>query len=238
MAPVTTAPALPFDAVLFDCDGVLVDSEPITNEVLRAMLAELGWDLSPQECWARFVGRSLADELGVIAAHTGVTVGQRWIEEFRERRNVALERDLVAVPGADVAVRDLAAAYAGRVAVASGADRRKIELQLTKTGLREAFGGHLYSGMEVPRSKPAPDVYLAAAAGLGVDPARCAVVEDTVAGVTAGVAAGATVIGYVPLGTDDANAAALRAAGARHLVTSMTEVPGLLTGAGAGALIG
>jgi beta-phosphoglucomutase-like phosphatase (HAD superfamily) len=219
---------LPFDAVLFDCDGVLVDSEPITNEVLRTMLGELGWDLSPQECWARFVGRALHDELGVIAARTGVAVGDAWIAEFRERRNVALERDLVAVPGAGDALAAVAAAYPGRVACASGADRAKIELQLTKTGLREPFGPHVHSGMETPRSKPAPDVYLAAAAGLGVDPARCAVVEDTVAGVTAGVAAGATVLGYVPLGLDDPGAEALRTAGAHHLFTSMSDLPALL----------
>ncbi len=228
---------LPFDAVLFDCDGVLVDSEPITNEVLRTMLAELGWDLGPQECMARFVGRALQDELGVIADRTGVTVGAQWIAEFRARRNAALERDLVAVPGAGAAVRAVAAAYGGRIACASGADRAKVVLQLTKTGLRDAFAEHLYSGMEVPRSKPAPDVYLAAAEGLGVDPARCAVVEDTVTGVTAGVAAGATVIGYVPLGLDDPGAAALRAAGARHLVTAMSELPGLLTGAGGPAAV-
>ncbi|HEY0187776.1 MAG TPA: HAD family phosphatase [Cellulomonas sp.] len=222
---------LPFDAVLFDCDGVLVDSEPITIGVLRDMLAELGWDLTLRECWVRFVGRSLRDELAVIGARTGAEVGDAWIAEFRRRRNVALDRDLVPVPGAEAALRAVAAAYQGRVACASGADRGKIELQLTKTGMRDVFGPHVYSGMETPRSKPAPDVYLAAAAGLGVDAGRCAVVEDTVAGVTAGVAAGATVLGYVPLGLVDPGAAALRTAGARQLLTSMVELPGLV-GAG------
>jgi HAD superfamily hydrolase (TIGR01509 family) len=86
--------------------------------------------------------------------------------------------------------------FAGRLACASGADRAKVELQLTKVGLDHLFAGKIFSGMETPRSKPAPDVYLAAAAALGVDPARAAVVEDTATGVRAGVAAGATVFGY------------------------------------------
>lgn len=226
--PTTPRPSLPYDAVLFDCDGVLVDSEPITNGVLRSMLVELGWDVEPAECVRLFVGKALRDELPVIEQHTGVLPDDAWVLEFRARRNGALERDLVEVPGASAAVRTIATAYAGRIACASGADLHKVELQLTKVGLLDAFGGAVFSGMDTPRSKPAPDVYLAAAAALGVDPTRCAVVEDTVTGVRAGVAAGATVVGFSPGGPAHTPAGSLLAAGAGVVVTRMEELPPLL----------
>lgn len=232
--PTTPAEPLPFEAVLFDCDGVLVDSEPITNGVLRSMLVELGWDVAPEECVRLFVGKALKDELSVIEQHTGVRPDQSWLLDFRSRRNAALERDLVEVPGASVAVRAIAAAYDGRIACASGADLPKVRLQLARTGLLDAFRGSLFSGMDTPRSKPAPDVYLAAAAALGVDPARCAVVEDTVTGVHAGVAAGAAVIGLSAGGPTRTPAEALLAAGASTVLTRMDELPPLV-GVPAGA---
>ena len=102
----------------------------------------------------------------------------------------------------------------GRIACASGADRHKVELQLDKIGLLDCFAGRIFSGHETPRSKPAPDVYLAAASALGVNPARCAVVEDTVTGAMAGVAAGATVFGYSPTDLGHSGPDALRAVGA------------------------
>jgi beta-phosphoglucomutase-like phosphatase (HAD superfamily) len=220
---------MPFDAVLFDCDGVLVDSEQITNAVLRAMLSELGWELTEAEGFRYFVGRALADEVGVIEAHTGVAVTDEWIAEFRRRRNDALALSLLPIPGAVDAVHEIDKLFDGRVACASGADRPKIELQLAKVGLDGVFAGKVFSGMEMPRSKPAPDVYLAAAAALGVDPARAAVVEDTPAGVQAGVAAGAVVFGYCP---PDSLAhhkpEVLLAAGAAHTFPSMAELGGLL----------
>ena len=217
-----------FQAVLFDCDGVLVDSEAITNGVLRSMLHELGWPISAEECVERFIGRALSDEFDVIEEHTGVRPDQAWLLEFRDRRNAALAVDLEPIDGAVAAVTAVATAFEGRIACASGADRAKIELQLAKVGLAEAFGGHVYSGMETARSKPAPDVYLAAAAGLGVDPRACAVVEDTVAGASAGVAAGATVFGFASGGLTSTSPEALTSAGALRVFTRMDELPGLL----------
>ncbi|BCJ46828.1 haloacid dehalogenase [Actinoplanes ianthinogenes] len=224
----TATPA--FDAVLFDCDGVLVDSERITNAVLRAMLHELGWLISEADCFRLFVGRALADEVGVIEEHTGFAVTPEWIAEFRRRRNAALAADLREIPGAVTAAHEIDRLFAGRLACASGADRAKVELQLTKVGLDRVFAGKIFSGMEMPRSKPAPDVYLAAAAALAVDPARAAVIEDTPTGVRAGVAAGATVFGYCP---PDSLAhhepGVLLAAGATHIFTTMSDLPALLT---------
>jgi HAD superfamily hydrolase (TIGR01509 family) len=219
---------LPFDAILFDCDGVLVDSEAITNGVLRDMLEELGWSLTPAECMRIFVGKAVKDEVALIEAHTGQPVTEDWMVRFRERRNAGLVARVEPIRGAPQAVAALHARYDGRIACASGADRFKVELQMGKCGLMPFFTGRIFSGHEMPRSKPAPDVYLAAAAALGVAPARCAVVEDTVTGVTAGVAAGATVFGYSPAEAGHDAPAALRAAGATHIFTDMAQLPALL----------
>jgi HAD superfamily hydrolase (TIGR01509 family) len=220
-----------FDAVLFDCDGVLVDSEPITNGVLRDMLEELGWKLSPQECMRIFVGKAVKDEVALIEARTGQPITEDWMVRFRERRNEGLVRDVKAIPNAVPAVRLLHERFGGSIACASGADRFKVELQLEKCGLMPYFKGRIFSGHELPRSKPAPDVYLAAAAALGVDPKNCAVVEDTVTGVTAGFAAGATVFGYSPPEAGHDAPGALMKAGATKIFTDMAELDGLLLAA-------
>lgn len=219
---------LNFDAVLFDCDGVLVDSEPITNGVLRDMLEELGWTLSTDECMRLFIGKAVKDEIATIEAKTGQRITEDWMQRFRERRNVGLVARVQPIRGAVEAAAAIHALYGGRIACASGADRFKVELQMDKCGLMPYFSGRIFSGHEMPRSKPAPDVYLAAAAALGVDPKRCAVIEDTVTGVTAGVAAGATVFGYSPAEAGHDAPAALRQAGARHIVTDLADLPALL----------
>jgi beta-phosphoglucomutase-like phosphatase (HAD superfamily) len=219
---------LKFEAVLFDCDGVLVDSEPITNGVLRDMLEEAGWKLSSAECMRLFIGKAVKDEIAVIEANTGQPLTEQWLHEFRGRRNEALVEGLLPIRGAVEAVAQIHTLYEGRIACASGADRFKVELQLEKCGLMPFFKGHIFSGHELPRSKPAPDVYLAAAASLGVDPRRCAVVEDTVTGVAAGVAAGATVFGYSPPEAGHDAPEALRAAGASLIFIDMAELPVLL----------
>ena len=217
-----------FDAVLFDCDGVLVDSEPITIGVLRDMLEELGWPLTQDECMRLFIGKAVKDERAIIETRTGRPLTDEWLAQFRQRRNEGLERHLRPIEGAAEAVAAAHAACGGRIACASGADRFKVELQLAKCGLMRWFDGRIFSGHEMPRSKPAPDVYLAAAAALGVDPRRCAVVEDTVTGATAGVAAGATVFGYSPPEAGHDAPAALRKAGAVAIFTRMQDLPALL----------
>lgn len=219
-----------FEAILFDCDGVLVDSEPITIGVLRDMLEEAGWPLTLTACMDIFVGRTVRSESAQIEARTGRPLTDAWMDTFYARRNVALDERLTAIAGAVDAVRAVHAQLGGRIACASGADRFKVEMQLQKVGLMPFFAGRVFSGHEMPRTKPAPDVYLAAAAALGIDPARCLVVEDTVTGVTAGVAAGATVVGYSPSPIGHGSPEALRAAGATHVMTDMAELPGLLAG--------
>ena len=223
-------PAFPFDAVLFDCDGVLVDSETITNSVLVAMLGELGWQLSLDEAMSIFIGKTVMDEASLIEAKTGVRIDTKWIEAFRARRNAALERDVTAIPGIAATVQTLRTRLDGRIAVASGADRIKVRLQLAKIGVLDDFEGRIFSGQETARNKPHPDVYLAAAAGLGVDPSRCAVIEDTVTGATAGRAAGATVFGYSPEEKGHSSKEALRAVGVAQVFEDMAHLPALLAG--------
>ncbi|MCM2341247.1 HAD family phosphatase [Rhodoferax sp.] len=214
-----------FDAILFDCDGVLVDSEPLTNQVLRDMLDESGWSMTLAECMSYFVGKTVREERAEIEARTGQPLTQDWLNSFYQRRNQALIAGLEVIPGAKAAVQAAHDATQGRIACASGADRFKVEMQLSKVDLLGFFEGRVFSGHEMPRSKPAPDVYLAAAEHLNVPGHQCLVIEDTSVGITAGVAAGATVWAYSPRPEGDA---ALLLAGASQVFRRMADVPVLL----------
>ncbi|MEG2977725.1 MAG: HAD family phosphatase [Comamonas sp.] len=216
-----------FDAVLFDCDGVLVDSESITNRVLCTMLNESGWAISQEQCTRDFIGKTVRSQAAVIEVHTGKPLTDAWMAEFYDRRNAALNAELVAIDGALEAVKQLHAMCNGRIACASGADRAKVEMQLAKVGMAAYFEGHVYSGHEMPRSKPFPDVYLAAAQALAADPAQCLVIEDTVTGVQAGVAAGATVWGYFPSDQGHASSEQLLDAGAACVFCHMGDLPAM-----------
>ncbi|TAG25472.1 MAG: HAD family phosphatase [Burkholderiales bacterium] len=217
-----------FDAILFDCDGVLVDSEGITNGVLRQMLGDMGWKMTAQECMAHFVGHLVQDQGDLIFKKTGKHIDDAWITGFRLRRNQALTESLTAIPHIHEALATITKSYGTKIACASGADRAKVVLQLTKTGLLHYFEGRIFSGVEMPKSKPAPDVYLAAAAALGVDPKRCAVIEDSPTGATAGVAAGCTVFAYCPEVGGNASPQAMRDVGASHVFASMADLPALI----------
>ncbi len=210
-----------FEAVLFDCDGVLVDSEAITCGVLRDMFEAQGWRMTLAECMQRFVGHTVKSQRAVIEAHTGVPLTEEWLQAFFARRNERLERQITAIEGIHEAVAHLHDHCQGRIAVASGADRFKVEMMLGKVDLHRFFEGRIFSGHEMPRSKPHPDVYLAAAAHLQVEPAHCLVVEDTTVGITAGVAAGATVWAYAP---PPVEATPLLQAGAVKVLRHMREL--------------
>ncbi|MFZ4480197.1 MAG: HAD family hydrolase [Rhodoferax sp.] len=214
-----------FEAILFDCDGVLVDSEPITNGVLRELLAESGWVMTAQQCMDTFLGKTLRDERSSIEARTGQPMTEAWLELFCERRNRELQARLEIIAGAGAAVAAAHEHTRQRIACASGADRFKVEMQLAKVGLIDYFEGCIFSGHEMARSKPAPDVYLAAAQHLQAAPRQCLVIEDSATGVLAGAAAGATVWAYCP---QPEPAAALRQAGASLLFEHMAQLPGLL----------
>ncbi len=216
-----------FDAVLFDCDGVLVDSEPIVNRVLFGMLQDLGWTataLTREAVDHFFTGRTIRDVMLAWASESGNHLPDDWMDRFLAQRNAALSAELEAVPGIHGAVEALHTRLRGQIACASGADRFKVEMQLRQVGLLPWFEERIFSGHEMPASKPEPHVYLAAAAHLGVAPERCLVIEDSAVGARAGLAAGATVWGYCPEGSGRAFAGLPVA----RVFSRMSELPALI----------
>jgi HAD superfamily hydrolase (TIGR01509 family) len=208
-----------FGLVIFDCDGVLVDSEPLVNRVFLGMLAELGYELDEAESLRELSGCSMAARLAVVGARLGWSPPPGFEAEFHRRLAARVGRELEAVEG----VREALAQLTAPTCVASNGSLEEIRMRLAAVGLLERFEAHLFSAIEVRRAKPAPDVYLHAAKAMGVEPARCAVVEDSVPGVRAAVAAGMAVFGYARLTAE----AALREAGACTF-HRMAELPALL----------
>lgn len=208
-----------FDLIIFDCDGVLVDSERLAVSTEAQILAELGWPLTESEIINRFVGRSPADMHRDVEAQLGRPVD--WERVFEARYREVFERELTAVPGIAEALQSIDTA----TCVASSGDHDGIRFKLTLTGLLSHFDGHIFSAQDVERSKPAPDVFLHAAQEMGFDPRRCAVIEDSVSGVTAGVDAGMTVFGFTG---SVSSSPSLVAAGARPFAT-MRDLPALLS---------
>jgi len=178
----------PFELVIFDCDGVLVDSERIAIRVDAIVLADLGWPLSEAEIIERFVGRSEENFVREIEAHLGHPLPRRWEDAYQHLYTDAFEKDLQAVDGVVEALDQVTTA----TCVASSGGHEKIRRSLRLTNLYERFKGRIFSASEVANGKPAPDLFLHAAACLGVPPARCAVVEDSRYGVEAARAAGGT----------------------------------------------
>lgn len=208
----------PFDLVIFDCDGVLVDSERLAVRTEAQILAELGWPLPETEIISRFVGRTPAHMHREVETHLGRPVD--WDEVFEARYREVFDNELRAVPGIVSALSSLDTL----TCVASSGNHAGIRYKLAKTGLLSRFEGRIFSAEDVPRGKPAPDVFLHAARALGVDPRECAVVEDSVSGVVAGVSAEMTVFGFSGSVT---NAEDLSVAGAIPFA-EMSELPGLL----------
>jgi HAD superfamily hydrolase (TIGR01509 family) len=181
-----------WDAVLFDCDGVLVDSEAISCEVLSEMLGDIGLPHTFEETVDRFVGRSMASCLRLIEEGLGEPVPAEFAGEFERRTFARFSRDLVPVGGVVEALDRIPWPQC----VASSGDHGKLRTTLGATGLLARFEGRIFSATEVARGKPHPDLFLHAAASMGAVAGRCAVVEDSILGVRAGIAAGMTVFGY------------------------------------------
>ncbi len=181
-------------AVLFDCDGVLADSEGLVNRIMAEDLTARGWTLSAGQARETFLGLALPDMLPMIEARVG-PLPPRWPHDLSRRISAALLEEVEAVPGALAAVRTVAAAGLP-LAVASNSSRAELAAKLARLGLTEVFGPRVLSFEDVERPKPAPDIYRAAAAACGVPPTACVVVEDSLPGVRAGIAAGCRVLGF------------------------------------------
>jgi HAD superfamily hydrolase (TIGR01509 family) len=184
----------PFELVIFDCDGVLVDSERLAVRVESEYLTELGWPLSQAEIVERFMGGTDQYMDDAIEAQLGDRLPAGWKEQFQRRYREAYRADLVPVDGVLEALDQIEATTA--TCVASSGSHDKLRFTLGLTGLYRRFEGRIFSGYEVANGKPAPDLFLHAAARMGADPARCAVVEDSRFGVMAARAAGMHVFGY------------------------------------------
>jgi HAD superfamily hydrolase (TIGR01509 family) len=209
-------------SVIFDCDGVLVDSETTSNAVLAGVLTEIGLPTTPAESAVAFTGRSWPQCMEIVAERLGEPPPPELRERYVERLLAAYDAGLQAIPG----VRDVLDASDLPRCVASNGGPRVVRHGLAATGLLDRFEPHaLFSVADVGRGKPAPDLFLHAAGTMGWKPATTAVVEDTPLGVAAGVAAGMRVFGYAATTPADV----LEAAGATPFA-SMDDLPGLLDG--------
>ena len=208
------------ELVIFDCDGVLVDSEPISNRVFTSALHELGFDWTYDRVCRRFIGLSMPLCIEQIEEELGCPVPDRFIGDLQRRTFEAFRRErLQAVRGVPQLLENLDMPFC----VASSGELEKMRVTLTLTGLLPRFEGRLFSAQQVRHGKPAPDLFLFAAEACGVVPGRCVVVEDSVPGVRAARAAGMTVFGY----TERSDGAALAAHGA-VVFESMMDLPRLI----------
>jgi HAD superfamily hydrolase (TIGR01509 family) len=209
-----------FELVIFDCDGVLVDSEVLTNTVLRDMLLELGATVTLDDMFERFVGHTWERCLELAADLLGRAPPEDFATTYRMRCGQLLREKLQPVPGIKLALSRISLP----TCVASSGDHDKMRTTLGLTALLAHFEGRLFSVTQVARGKPAPDVFLFSAAQMGVSPDRVAVVEDTPVGVTAGRAAGMNVFGY----SGRTPRHRLISAGAHAVFDDMSVLPTLL----------
>jgi HAD superfamily hydrolase (TIGR01509 family) len=208
--------------IVFDFDGVIADSEVLANTVLAEFVTELGVPTTLDDSLRTFMGKRLADVRASIAAMTGRPLADDAADEFMRRTLARFRTDLKEIPG----VREYLASTGGVArCIASSSSPDRLAACLEVLGLAEAFGQHVYSASMVPRGKPHPDLFLYAAAQLGVAPDEAIVIEDSEGGVRAGVAAGMTTIAF--LGAShirDGDEARLRRAGAHHVARTFDDI--------------
>ena len=210
-------------AVLFDCDGVLVDSEALSKGLMVQMMRDLGVERDPRSVLHEFSGKRMSDCLDNVAEWLGTPLPDDFVTNFRRREYALLKEEVSAIPGIESVLTELRERSID-FAVASNGPLEKIKTTLSATGLYHLFGEHIYSAYEDNLFKPEPGLYLHAAAKLETDPRDCVVVEDSIVGARAGIAAGMRVLGYVP----DAPHDAMREIGAEPFV-DMAALPSLLS---------
>ncbi len=178
----------PLRLVIFDCDGVLVDSEGVSNRVVAEEITALGWPMTAAESIALFVGHTLSDIPGAIERHTGRHVPPGWVDRLRDRLIATLGAELEAMPGAQEALQ-ATAALGLPYRVASNSSHEEMGAKFARVAMIHLVQGRLHSARDVAAGKPAPDVFLHAAAAAGVPPRACLVVEDSVPGAAMAIAA-------------------------------------------------
>lgn len=212
--------------VIFDCDGVLVDSEIIFAGIAAEQFTACGYPIDTQTAIARFTGLSTPTMIGIVEAEIGRPIPDDFAERCRERANSVFDEELQAIVGID----DVLSGHAPHRCVASSSSPTRIRRSLKSTDLYRHFDDEaIFSAAMVERGKPAPDLFLHAANTMGNAVGDCIVIEDSLPGVEAAVAAGITVLGFVGGShIQDGHADRLRDAGAAHIFQKMTELPGLL----------
>ncbi len=212
----------PLRLVIFDCDGVLVDSEGPSNRVVAEEISALGWPMTLEQSCELFVGRRLADIPPMVEPHIGRAVPPGWVGHLRDRIMATLGNEVEPMPGAS-AVLEAVAALGLPMRVASNSSHEEMAVKFDRTGLAHLVRDRLHSARDVARGKPAPDVFLHAAAAEGVPPDACLVIEDSVPGATAARAAGMACVALAPYGAGPA----LLATGAVP-IRALAELPPLL----------
>jgi HAD superfamily hydrolase (TIGR01509 family) len=214
-----------FDLIIFDCDGVLVDSEVISCRVHADVLTRHGYPITAEEVHRRFLGRTARDAALEVERELGRPLAASYDLERRTTLLAALADTVEAIPYLHAALDAIDA----RICVASSAAHEKIFTTLSRTGLYDRFAPNIFSGTQVSHGKPAPDLFLFAARQMATLPGQCLVIEDSVPGVTAALAAGMTVLGFHG-GSHcrPGDGEALRAAGAAVTFDDMRQLPGLI----------
>ncbi|MFE2971417.1 HAD family hydrolase [Streptomyces sp. NPDC059340] len=182
----------PIELVIFDCDGVLIDSERIAVRVHVAVGAELGWPLTETEVIDKFIGRSIVSNAEQITARVGQRRATHWLERFEQLHRAAVDAELTPVDG----ILEVLDTLTLPSCVASGGSHDTMRHTLGHTGIYPYFEGRIFSASEVAHGKPAPDLFLHAAEQMGVHPSACIVVEDSKYGIQAARAAGMRALGY------------------------------------------
>jgi len=216
-----------FGLIIFDLDGVLVDSETLSCDRLQALLAQHGVAMDMSEIYERFLGRGFI----AVAEHlraTSVELPADFRTRFETEVGTAFKQSLQATPGIGDLLRGLRVPYC----LASSSSLERIALSLSVTGLKDLFAGRIFAGEMVPHGKPAPDLFLHAAKTMGVDPAQCVVIEDSAPGIAAGRAAGMTVWAFVGGGHLAGRdvVPSLAASGATRVFDKMDDLKRALTG--------
>ncbi|MTI01166.1 HAD family hydrolase [Roseibium sp. RKSG952] len=215
---------MPFELVIFDCDGVLVDTERLANRVLANIITDLGHPITGLECQKRFMGRTLEAVQSMVEGLTGKRLPKSWPEEVRERDLEAFAAGVPPVEGISQ-VLDTLDNRGLPYCVGSSGRYEKMRTTLGSAGLLDRLEGLLYSAQDCAHGKPSPDIFLYAAKGMKTDPARCVVIEDSVPGVKAARAAGMACFGFA--GDPASDRAAMEAEGA-VLFDNMQHLPELL----------
>ncbi len=212
------------ELIIFDCDGVLVDSEMISNRLLAEHLSHYGFAITPEQCRRRFVGFSMAKVIAAVKAE-GVDLPNDFEPLLRQNDQRAFAAELTPIAG----IADILGQLNQAKCVASSGSLDKIRSNLTLTGLIDFFEPHLFSAQMVANPKPAPDLFLHAALRFDIDPKNCLVIEDTPIGVEAALAAGMSVLAFAGGShCDEAHIAGLDSSGAHRRFDHMRELPGIV----------